>query len=82
MLTIHSLFRLMIFFLPHPKTNHGLVLTRSLLCLQVTANNWESGVFILFLVFFALIAAGYVLKKVMVLNFVLLEAYLDDTVTT
>ncbi|KAG0574931.1 hypothetical protein KC19_VG303200 [Ceratodon purpureus] len=30
---------------------------------EVTANNWESGVLILFLVFFALIAAGYVLKK-------------------
>jgi len=31
---------------------------------QVTANSWESGLFILFLVFFAIIAAGYVLKKV------------------
>jgi hypothetical protein len=31
---------------------------------QVTANNWESGLFICFLVIFALIAAGYVLKKV------------------
>jgi cation-transporting ATPase 13A1 len=30
---------------------------------QVTANNWESGLFICFLVIFALIAAGYVLKK-------------------
>eukprot|EP00897_Mesotaenium_endlicherianum_P008584 jgi/Mesen1/7754/ME000407S06956 len=30
---------------------------------RMTANTWESGLFILFLVFFALIAAGYVLQK-------------------
>lgn len=32
--------------------------------MQVTANSWESGLFICFLVVFAIIAAGYVLKKV------------------
>ena len=29
----------------------------------MTANSWESGLFILFLVFFAIVAAGYVLYK-------------------
>ncbi|CAI9296756.1 unnamed protein product [Lactuca saligna] len=30
---------------------------------QITANRWESGLFILFLVVFAIIVAGYVLKR-------------------
>lgn len=49
----------------------------------MTANSWESGLFILFLVVFAVIAAGYVLKKVkMASSWVLrrLEAYACDVV--
>ena len=34
------------------------------LCAQLTANTLESGLFILFLVVFALVASGYVLYKV------------------
>lgn len=43
---------------------------------QVTANSWESGLFILFLVFFAIIAAGYVLKKVSELVIYLVDSVL------